>query len=88
MHFLVFSLSYEKGKLTPFSITNNRPSCLAAKLGVQAICPTKGALELFHLMQCFFSLSNYDMMRETLDLWPIMAINKPRIHFNVAFSSK
>ena len=41
-------------KLTPFGITNDRPSCLAAKLGVQAICPTKGALELFHLMQRIF----------------------------------
>ena len=44
-------INYEKGKLTPFSITNNRPSCLAAKLGVQAICPAKGALELFHLKE-------------------------------------
>ena len=57
MHFSVFFLkliNFEKGKLTPFSITNNRPSCLAAKLGVQAICLAEGALELFHLMQHIF----------------------------------
>ena len=39
-------------KLTPFSITDNRPSSLAAKLGVQAVRLAEAALEPFHLMQC------------------------------------
>ena len=38
-------------KPTPFCVTNNRPSCLAAKLGMQAVRPAEGALEPFHLIQ-------------------------------------